>query len=521
MLSLNGTKWGDLSFLPEDVNPLFHYLLDLGRPASRFELAGFVLEKKLQQIREQHEKQQASLRLYKPKDHYKPGDRVQFPALGGLQGDVIAVRRGHNPAYDDFDVFQVKFSSGKIREFAAGLTEHILNKNDGITDIPSVLSVECILQDYQELIIHEIEDVLKRNSDFIYHAGRWFLTPLLLNVNPGYLNLAEALLDMLGGGPLPTKSIIEQIDIKSSDHPDLLEFSFDILLTRDTRFDDVGPAGEVQWFLHRMEPESVQKTPIYLSASVLPESSLSLPVEMHNLEIDLNDELSNIDDQMIKFGETAKVHLIYPHWRSGTLPLTPQVSNIFPSAYESLRVRFMLIDADDGKKFQGWVVRPGKYIDGIGKWYQYKGLVPGSIFYISRGNTPGEVIVSAKSRKLSREWLCTVLMGNDNKPVFSMLKHPIRSEYDDLLTIIVPETERIDKIWLQPNKRYLAFKKLVLDTAHDLSKLNPQGHVHAKQLYAAVNLFMRCPPKLVFNILLSDDSFVHVGDLYFHPQGDD
>ncbi len=50
---------------------------------------------------------------------------------------------------------------------------------------------------------------------------------------------------------------------------------------------------------------------------------------------------------------------------------------------------------------------------------------------------------------------------------------------------------------------------------HELSKLNPQGHIHAQEIYAAVNLIRRCPPSVVINVLFTQPWANHLGDLYF------
>jgi hypothetical protein len=49
----------------------------------------------------------------------------------------------------------------------------------------------------------------------------------------------------------------------------------------------------------------------------------------------------------------------------------------------------------------------------------------------------------------------------------------------------------------------------------ELSKSNPQGHVHAQELYAGVNLLRRTPPAPIFELLAEDPVFKHVGDLHF------
>ena len=44
-------------------------------------------------------------------------------------------------------------------------------------------------------------------------GGRWFPCALLMDINSGHLNLAEAVLEMSGGEPLSTASLMEQIDL--------------------------------------------------------------------------------------------------------------------------------------------------------------------------------------------------------------------------------------------------------------------------------------------------------------------
>lgn len=47
----------------------------------------------------------------------------------------------------------------------------------------------------------------------------------------------------------------------------------------------------------------------------------------------------------------------------------------------------------------------------------------------------------------------------------------------------------------------------------ELTKSNPQGHVHAQELYAAVNLCAAF--RLLFYLLETNPVFKHVGDLHY------
>jgi len=55
----------------------------------------------------------------------------------------------------------------------------------------------------------------------------------------------------------------------------------------------------------------------------------------------------------------------------------------------------------------------------------------------------------------------------------------------------------------------------VAELIREMSKLTPQGHVHAQELYSAVNIVRRVPPAPLFALLGGKPEFTHVGDLHF------
>ncbi|HRQ24775.1 MAG TPA: hypothetical protein PLF42_15215, partial [Anaerolineales bacterium] len=65
-----------------------------------------------------------------------------------------------------------------------------------------------------------------------------------------------------------------------------------------------------------------------------------------------------------------------------------------------------------------------------------------------------------------------------------------------------------------------SFDDLLLLVMRELAKSNPQGHVHAQELYAAVNLVRRVPPAPIFSALADRPMFKHVGDLHFRLDED-
>jgi hypothetical protein len=335
-----------------------------------------------------------------------------------------------------------------------------------------------------------------------------------VDVNTGHLNLAEAVLDMEGGGPVPTATLLKQLDLAVDENPKLVEFSLDLALQEDARFDEVGPAGEILWYLKRLEPDGVQETPFTLKYSEQDYDRELLTPEMLELERVLDDELSPLE-LATSVGSEVTITLLYPHWRAGTLPLTPRVRPFFPTAYETPRIRFILVDGDTGEKFSGWVVRNEGYVFGLEAWYRERELMPGSIVRISPGKKTGEVIVKVDAQRSRRDWVRTVLVGTDGGAVFATLKQIVAAAYDERLAVAIPDIDMLDNAWEIQKTEKIPFERTVVNMARELTKLNTQGHVHASELYAAVNLMRRCPPGPIMALLASRPWFVHVGDLHF------
>jgi hypothetical protein len=141
--------------------------------------------------------------------------------------------------------------------------------------------------------------------------------------------------------------------------------------------------------------------------------------------------------------------------------------------------------------------------------------MPGSVIWVRRGKRPGEVIVRSDSRRPSREWIRTLLVGSDGGIVFAMLKQIVSGTYDERMAIAVPDVTAVDQVWQKAQKDRLPFERILVNTVRELAKLNPQSHVHASELYATVNISRRCPPGPIMALLASRPWFVHVGDLHF------
>jgi hypothetical protein len=173
----------------------------------------------------------------------------------------------------------------------------------------------------------------------------------------------------------------------------------------------------------------------------------------------------------------------------------------------------MFVDGDSGQRFPGWVVRQGKYVFGLDDWYRALDFPVGGYLKLRRGDAPGEVVVRAQRRRPTREWVRTAAAGADSRLTFTMQKQLIAVDYDELMMVAAGNLATVDEVWLKSQS--LPFPRLVADVFRELAKLNPQSAVHAKTLYAAVNVARRSPPGPIFAELVSHPYYLLVGDAYW------
>ncbi len=508
--------WQHFSIEPEDLEFLSAYLLEQETPLGPEDLAVQLISQRLRRPRRApQDSQAASERVYLPKERYAQQDRLTFPALNGKKGRVLAVRPAATLNGASFDVIEVQFEDGSAHEFAAALAEHVLNDPPEVDAGPKQ-NVAAVAKQHAKQIAPKIVEALRGNPDFVYIAGRWFPKSLIIDVSEGQRNVAEAQLEMAEGNPLPTRALLGEVELPPGVNSKLAEFSLDLALQSDARFDEVGPAGEVAWFLRRLEPEAVRETPLYLGYEPIEHDRAALDEDMLELERRLEDELSPLQAQEDIEPKLIDVPLLFPHWRVGSLPLTRKMAHLFPTALESPRVRFDFVDAQNKERFQGWVVRPERYIVGLRAWYTRRGLMPGGLVRVRRGENPGEVLVSAEAGRASKEWVRTALVGADGGVVYATLKQQVQGAFDERMMIYLPgELHSLDAVWQRRAGKRVNLEQVVADTLRDLAKLNLQGHVHTIELYSAVNLLVRIPPAPLLALLAKGAQFQHVGHLHF------
>ncbi|MBI9034933.1 MAG: hypothetical protein JEZ03_10725 [Bacteroidales bacterium] len=515
-LTVQDDYWNEIDINEEDLEFLYNHLLEIEKPLSPKLLAKLLLIEKISIQKSEIEKQNASQgTVYLPENSYEPGEDLLFPGLNWKKGKVISKRIGNNPDIAELEVISVEMDDGKTRDFAANVHDHILNKPVVMDDEDQQLDPEFVFSNFGKDITVKLMKVLEENQDIVCIAEEWFPKALIVDINVGHLNLAEAVLDMFEGGPLPTHEIVSQIGLSDVVSEELNVFSLNYALQEDPRFDEVGPTGQVLWFLKSLEPDYVQNKPHQLAyqAEEILEFNDPSTIEFLN-EIGVYDELEN-EDEIDEEVTAIRTSIIYPHWRVGTIPLSDQIAPIFPSALEARRVRINFVDGKTRETFPGWVVLPKKYVYGLGDWYKSKGIIPGSFIHLEKGKTESEVIIWADTKKPHREWVRTIDFSNDQQFSFSMQMQTISTDIDERMGFFIPDINEVDAFWENEKNNSKSLFRSIQTTLRELAKLNPQGHVHAQELYAALNITRRCPPGPIYRSLIENHYANHLGDHYF------
>jgi len=508
--------WQSMEISKRDTDFLLTYLFELETPMLRKDLISALVAERVRFEQEAIlKRRKGSGKIYLPKEHYQVGDALTFPALGWEKGEVLSVRAGKNPEVEEFDIMTVAMEDGSEHLFVMGVDEHTLNVESEVGDEDGDVNLDEVISLFGTSLGDKLAATLRSGDELVSIADYWFPRALLVDVNIGHLNLSEAVLDMAEGEPLETPVLMKDIELPEGDNPSLTEFSLNFALKEDPRFDEVGSTGKVLWCLGRLEPEAVRQVPEMLRYEPMELDRSTLTDEMLTLEAKLDDELSKISIEEAA-PKRATISLLYPHWRLGTFPISERLRSFFPSAYESSRIRFTLVDGKSGERMPAWVVKNNRYVYGLKEWYDKKGLIPGSLIEIRVGKMPGEVIITAQTHRSKRDWVRTVIAGSDGGLVFATLKQVITAKFDDRMILSVPDSDALDNAWKLAQESERQFETLVRNLMQELTKLNPQGHVHAQELYSAVNLLKRCPPAPLFSLLATRPWAAHVGDLYFH-----
>jgi hypothetical protein len=506
-----------------DIEHLTSLLLEQETPLNSEDLARALIQERLNQEAATLRDRYKDAHFYNPAHPYEIGHRLVFPEFDYETAVVKGMRPGNNTDYGEFNVIAVEFDDddlntpGKLREFASELTTpHELSQDNGENNNlmgMAELTVEDVMNVARDTIIRKLEENLRASDELLYMARKWFPRDLLLEVNVGHINLAEAVLDIAGGGPLSTPEILEQIGGLGDEPLELQEFSLNYALNQDSRFDEVGPTGEVLWFLTRLEPQEVQQIPAMLRYTTIEYDRSLLTSELLTLETEIGDELSPTKPIPQSVDETI-LTLIYPHRRLGTLPLNDRVESILPTARQTPHVWFTLVDGQDGEEYPAWVVRKERFVFGLAKFYRKHKLPIGVYITLRNGDELGKVIVDFRAYRPRTEWIRLIVPKND-QITFENQKRAIGAEYDEQMILGADDLAGVDTLFQTAQQQKKSLTSILKTIIPPLGGLTPQGTVHAKTLYSAVNVLRRCPPGPIFATLIANPDFQNVGGDYW------
>jgi hypothetical protein len=507
--------WQGFTLSQSDIEFLHNLLLDAEQPRSTPALAEALIGERCRREEAELRAELGRVVIYQPKKRFAVGDKIIFPSLDFRLGEVIELRPGQNPEYGAFEVITVDFGPDRRqRSFATGLAApHKLNVNAPEMLISSSAEPPAsLLTTAAATLPVMLRTQLGRLVDFATFEDRWFLRSLLADIHVGYLNIAEAAIEMRGA-PVETAALLAEMELPAEIKPDVLAFSLNSALSADGRFDQVGPGDKRCWILRRLEPIEAMETPQPLRfAPILFDRNL-VAHDLLQVEWELDDEWS---EDVIAEPSAARANLptttlllTYPHWISGTLPLNKHTRPFFPLGHGE-RTVVTLIDGRWGQRFTAWVVHAGRYVAGLRPWFEQHKLPAGAYIILERRDKSGEIVVDFKPKRMRREWMRKAQVV-DGKLAIQLRKGEVACEFDEAIIIGDERPEETARLRASAAFADRPLEQIVYEIFTGLAGLVQSGSVHAKTVYSAVNLVRRCPPGPIFAILTSDARIQEIG----------
>jgi hypothetical protein len=165
------------------------------------------------------------------------------------------------------------------------------------------------------------------------------------------------------------------------------------------------------------------------------------------------------------------------------------------------------------------VARKERYVFGLGKFYRKHKLPIGSLVTVRKSEEAGKVVIGFNGYKPRTEWIRLIVPKND-LVTFENQKRAIGAEYDELMILGADDLAAMDALFQATQQQKKSLYSILKTIIPALGPLAPQGTVHAKTIYSAVNVLRRCPPGPIFATLVANPDFQNVGGHYWKLSGD-
>src|SRR5690606_30768620 len=165
--------------------------------------------------------------------------------------------------------------------------------------------------------------------------------------------------------------------------------------------------------------------------------------------------------------------------------------SVFPASTGG-KATITFIDGRWGNQYTGWVVHDGRYVSGLAKWMDDHALPVGAHITLERTTNPNEIVVDFRTRRPKREWArIATHHPEEARLTFEMNKIQVACEYDETMIVADTDPAAIDALREELYNDGVDLPTIVDQIVPELTGLNPQGTVHAKTVYSAVNIIRR------------------------------
>ncbi len=484
----------------------------LGIPAPFDKLALCLIEE-IQRQEDSHVQKLLSLgTMYQPKQQYAVDQVLVFTALDYRTGTVKDIRTGQNPEHSRFEVIQVEMEDpAETVEFAAHLrSPHPLNTLEAEDlNAADLMTAEEIFEQYRDEIDAQIRQSFAHNQNtlgIVEWQGGWIVEDLLVEVGQHDRDLAEALM-FEKDRPVSSQTILDELKLDTGDSsPEIVDLSLEIALTRDERFDPVLYKGEVRWHTRNKLPALVWETPTLLQHVPLHYRFSTLEGPMLALEIQLQDEWSELE--VSETADFASFYLLYPHFHYGTMPVTAQMTHLL-GVSGTHKAFLEITDPLSGDTIPAWYVPEGRYICGLEDFYATRQFSVGARLTLER-RADGSLTLSYNKRRGNREWL-NILNVEDGAIQFKLEKSKGEIAHEFMPELLV-STQSDDEAWSQIRVDHQDTKVFLLVEELVRELVKGSGSVNAATVYGAVNLVQRHAPGAVFHALVSNSRLTQMED---------